>query len=404
VGNYNANDGSWNQIKGSDVETSSIEPLTQGAVFDAALQGTRKALKELAHKRLWPHKPQLHSLVGTPTSLLEPLTIHARRKALFAAAAEGLPILLPNVQVPVAREAKMGVQSALLRAIARAFRAKETASAQVGRRGARRVLPIPELLRRWQRNRHTVSITDLHVRNTTLERDIDTSELSGFNLLPLGTESMRRQEMMTLVMSSRANVTDSHSDDPDGSNHCFVGRKLWLAWETFEGRKAGLQDCSRDDINDRARFDLTAFASLKSAKWWTVGPGETLFLPGRFSHRVITLERYLGIGSFYCTPSSCLENLSRWYDYGALWSLDDPEGDNQGLTDEIAIALVKKLRHLAEQTSQTQEKWGLDFASLGFHHWQRHWTTSRRNDLLRSHPHFAKLVREFEEMANTQSA
>lgn len=384
------------------METLSIEPLIEGAVFDSALQGTRKALKELARKRLWPHKPRPDFLVGTSTPLLEPLAFNARRKALFAAAAEGQPILLTNVRVPVAREVEMGMQPALLNAIARAFRPDETASAQVGRRGARRELPIPELLRRWQSKRHVVSITDLHVRNTTLERDIDTSALSGFNLLPLGTESMRRQEMMTLVMSSRANVTDSHSDDPDGSNHCFTGRKLWLAWETFEGRNAGLQDCSRDDINDRARFNLTTFASLKSAKWWTVGPGETLFLPGRLSHRVITLERYIGIGSFYCTLASCLENLSRWYHHGALWSLDDPEGENRDLTDEIAIALLRKLRLLAGQTRQSQEKWGLDFAGLGLHHWQKRWTTSRRNHLLRSHPLFAKLVGEFEGLANAQ--
>jgi hypothetical protein len=116
--------------------------------------------------------------------------------------------------------------------------------------------------------------------------------------------------MMTLVVSSCGNVTDSHSDDPDGSNHCFVGRKLWLAWETFEGQKAGLRDCSRDLIVERAHFDLGIFASLKTARWWTVGPGETLFLPGRFSHRVITLESYVGIGSFYFTPVSCLENQS----------------------------------------------------------------------------------------------
>jgi len=107
---------------------------------------------------------------------------------------------------------------------------------------------------------------------------------------------------MTLVISSQGNVTDSHSDDPDGSNHCFVGRKLWLAWDTFEGRAAGLQDCSRDLVRERARFDLATFAALPSACWWTVGAGETLFLPGRLTHRVITLEPYIGIGSFYCTP------------------------------------------------------------------------------------------------------
>jgi hypothetical protein len=41
-----------------------------------------------------------------------------------------------------------------------------------------------------------------------------------------------RRRFCTLV---RPTFTDSHSDDPDGSNHCFVGRKLWLVWDTFLG-------------------------------------------------------------------------------------------------------------------------------------------------------------------------
>lgn len=373
------------------MKNADMEPLVAGAVFDSALQASSKVLERLTRKRLRPQTASLSSTSGTA-------------KVLFTAVASGQPVLLNNVRVPVVHEHELGLQPALLKAIARAFKSNEKASAQVGRKGARGQLAISELLRRWESNRHVVSITDLHVRNTRLERDVDTAELSRFNLLPLGSENMQRQEMMTLVVSSRGNVTDSHSDDPDGSNHCFVGRKLWLAWETFEGQKAGLQDCSRDEIIDRAHFDLATFASLKSAKWWTVGPGETLFLPGRLSHRVVTLESYIGIGSFYCTPASCLENLSRWYYYGPLWSTDDPEGENQGLVDEIATSLTRKLRRLNRQTRRSQDQWGLDFSGLGLHHWQRRWTPARRKKLMASHPPLSALVKELEKLAGTQSS
>jgi len=352
--------------------------LAAGADFDPALRATADVLRRLAWKRVHPR-------IGT-------------REGLFTAIAEGRPAILSDIQVPVAGALEHGLQTALLRALHAVFRRDQSASAQVGPNRLHRRIAISELIRRWQSGRHLVSITDLHVRGTRLERDINTDQLSAFNLLPLGSEGMRRQEMMTLVISSRGNVTDSHSDDPDGSNHCFVGRKLWLAWETFEGQKAGLQDCSRDLVNERARFNLSVFASLKSAKWWTVGPGETLFLPGRLSHRVVTLEPYIGIGSFYCTPASCLENLSRWYHYGALWSLDDPEGDNDELVDEIATTMMRKVRHLARQPLSVQQKWGLDFAVLGLQSWQRRWTRARQRTLL-TKPPFASLVGMLDQLA-----
>ncbi|HEX7864311.1 MAG TPA: hypothetical protein VF555_05150 [Variovorax sp.] len=352
-----------------------IEVLAAAADFDPALRAKTTLLRTLTRKRIDAKS--------------------ATREDLFAAIAQGRPFVGNDIQVPVARAGELGLQTALLRAFEHAFRQSESASAQVGPRHARRRIAISELLRRWQSNRHIVSITDLHVRGTRLERLIDTDPLSAFNLLPLGSENMRRQEMMTLVISSRGNVTDSHSDDPDGSNHCFVGKKLWLAWETFEGRRAGLQDCSRDVIDTGAHFDLGTFSSLKSARWWTVGPGETLFLPGRLSHRVVTLESYIGIGSFYCTPASCLENLSRWYKHGALWSLDDPDGDNDGLVDEIATMMTRKLRRLARQAPRGQQRWGIDFVEMGSVHWRRRWTEAQRRKLMENRK-FARLVNELE--------
>lgn len=314
------------------------------------------------------------------------------REALFTAMAGGRPVVLSGVPVPVARAAQRGLEQALVDAISSAFPRRERIRVQVGPSRVRRRLDVPELMRRWSGRRALVSVTDLHIRETRLERQIDTDWLSTFNLLPRGSEDMRLQEMMTLVISARGNVTDSHSDDPDGSNHCFLGQKLWLAWETFEGRRHGLQDCERDPVHDRARFDLDAFCRLPSARWWTVEPGQTLFLPGKLTHKVITLEPYIGVGSFYVAPSSCLDSLSRWYLHGPLWSLEDPKGENAGLVDEIAAAMTRHLQRLADRPRMHRRDWGIDFVRHSLRRWKRDWTSRQQLDLM-ARPRFASLMR-----------
>ncbi len=330
------------------------------------------------------------------------------RPALFDAVAASRPVVMRGVSVPVAGSTREGAAAAggratlhahapalvpaLVAALIRGFGDQPCARAQVGPQRVRRTLTLPELMRRWASGRHLVSVTDLHVRGTPLARQIDTRELSRFNLLPLGNDAMRRQEMMTLVVASAGNVTDSHSDDPDGSNHCFVGRKLWLAWDTFEGQRAGLQDCEREPVRGQARFSMERFCALPSACWWTVESGQTLFLPGRFTHKVITLEPYIGIGSFYVTPASCLDSLSRWYTHGPLWSQDDPEGDNDGLVDSIANAMSSRLSRLPEAQADRRDAWGLGHAGQGLRTWQRRWPRAQREALLAEHPPLRRLV------------
>ena len=312
--------------------------------------------------------------------------------ALWSAVAGSRPAVLQGVPVPVAGEQRHGRVEALVGALLRGFGDEPCARAQIGPQRVRRHLTVPQLMQRWNSGRHLVSVTDLHVRGTPLARSIDTRALSAFNLLPRGGETMQRQEMMTLVVASAGNVTDSHSDDPDGSNHCFVGRKLWLAWDTFEGRRVGLQDCERDLVNGSARFDLARFCALPGARWWTVETGQTLFLPGRFAHRVITLEPYIGIGSFYVTPASCLDSLMRWYAHGPLWSQDDPDGDNEGLVDRIAAAMQRRAERLARASADEREQWGLPQLSLGLRTWRARWPAAQRSRLVRQHPPLARLV------------
>jgi hypothetical protein len=315
-------------------------------------------------------------------------------EALFAAVAAGRPTLLAGLPVPVVGVRRQGLLPALVAAIGRGFGDEPLARAQVGAQRARRRLTTAELMRRWSSGRHLVSVTDLHVRGTPLARAIDTRALSTFNLLPRGNAAMRRQEMMTLVISSAGNVTDSHSDDPDGSNHCFVGRKLWLAWDTFEGRAAGLQDCEREPVNGQARFSLAAFCRVPSARWWTVEPGQTLFLPGRFTHRVITLTPYIGIGSFYVTPTSCLDNLTRWAVHGPLWSGPDadPDGDNAGLVDAIARSMHQRVLRLSAAGVAERRAWGFEHVGAGVRAWARRWPRAARERALGKHMEIAALA------------
>ena len=171
-------------------------------------------------------------------------------------------------------------------------------------------------MRRWRSGKARINVTDLHIRGTQFEKSVESSVLTDGNILLSGGDAIARQELFTLLLASRGAMSDSHSDDPDGSNHCFVGKKLWLAWDTFEGKAKGLEDVSRDICLMGAKFTMRKFLSLKSACWFIVGKDQTLFLPGRMTHKVITLEPYIGIGCFYVTIPNRLGTLARWNRYG----------------------------------------------------------------------------------------
>jgi hypothetical protein len=117
-----------------------------------------------------------------------------------------------------------------------------------------------------------------------------------------------------------------------------------------------------------------------------VEPGETLFLPGKLTHKVVTLEAYMGIGSFYVSPVSCLDSLSRWYLHQPLWSLDDRKGENAGLVDEIAGTMRQQLQKLARQSPVRRQQWGLDFVRLATDRWTRNWSRPQRQALMERAP------------------
>jgi hypothetical protein len=289
------------------------------------------------------------------------------RGALYKSLIQERPIVVSDLYISI-EGSEPNRERTLLEGIKNKIPRAERIKVRAGRAETRVHLSSRDLVARWQRGRARISVTDFHFRKTRLEHSVDLTPLSNFNLLAHASRPIADQEMMTLVLSSQGAFTDSHSDDPDGSNHCVSGRKLWLVWDTREGRKAGLEDVERDNVNGRAAFDLPTFCKLQSARWLTVGPGETLFLPGRFTHRVITIERYLGFGSFFVSFPNLLQTATRWTTLPPLWNM---QKGNDHLVDAILELAIDRLGELLTANYATKDAWGLQYLPLGVRRWLR---------------------------------
>ena len=247
-----------------------------------------------------------------------------------------------------------------------------------------------EVADKWQRGRSKLNITDLHIRNTSIEKTINTKVLSQFNLLPLMAEQASWIEMMTMVVSGKGGFSDSHSDDCDGSNHCFVGTKLWLAWDTAEGIAAGLQDLDQQNVSGRCAFDIDTFVSLKSARWFTVSSGQTLFMPGHYTHKVITLDPYLGVGSFYLCFPNLMRTVVRWQRQTPNWQRLEPNSVRNTIYQELFRTSITKWRTLNRTSKSNQEKWGVEYLLRDLDRWNRHSSVDDRK-LLYQLPGFKRL-------------
>jgi len=285
------------------------------------------------------------------------------RDRLFARMLAGEPSILTGFPIP-ARGSVGGLPpdragAAIVDWLA-ARRSPAPHRVATGPASPRRTLSLREFAVKWRDGSEPLGITDLHIRGTRMEEIIDPDGLSAFNLLRRSTAGAKRQEMFSLVIGTRGYMTDSHSDDPDSSNYCFTGRKLWLSWDTYEGIEHGLEDVERMTVAGRARFDLATWLSLPSARWFLVGPGETLFLPAHLTHKVITLEPYVGVGGFFIALPNCLRLFAHWLARGPLWSKRDATGENDGLLGDIAAATRQTVLALRTAPASERMRWGYD--------------------------------------------
>lgn len=222
-------------------------------------------------------------------------------------------------------------------------------------------LPIPKVLDRWMRDKAVFGVTDLHYIGTRFDAHVDTRNLNDFNILPRGTDGFQSQD--SFVISTTGAVTDSHSDDHSGSNHCFTGTKLWLLWDTVEGIQHGLEDAEHCDVFSRAAFDLPTFAGLRSSRWIFIGPGQTMFIPANLTHKVITLQPYLGLGSFHAGLPGFADLLLRWQQLRPIWAAKST-ADHPCSVGFITRRAIRRMRTLRQADRSERQRWGMPYLKL----------------------------------------
>ncbi len=312
------------------------------------------------------------------------------RKRMFLNMARRKISVFEGAPIRIRRNPKIDVKTALVEALLWKLPRSTKNRAQIGPSQKVARLPMREVTRRWLRGRATVGVTDFHIRDTKLFKLFDSSELCFFNTLLKGSDDLATQEMLTMVISSAGNVTDSHSDDTDGTNHCFLGQKLWLAWDTNEGMSAGLQDVERQDVYGSAAFSLSTFLDLRSSRWFLIKSGETLFLPGNLTHKVLTLEPYIGIGNFYVGLPECLDSLTRWFVHGAIWTDSSRPNEPDALVKEVARVNLRLARRLRSSSPRHRNLWGFSYLGLAHDVWKRRHSREAR-DRTTENPDFRAL-------------
>jgi hypothetical protein len=315
-----------------------VERLWRGAAqFDPSLRVTPRLLDRLSRKRVEPRSFSRAQLFGQ---------MLACQPSLFS----DFPIR-PAPQLN--RRQTFSLLDELRQGFPRSVRARVRTSNSIV------YVPVPKAVDRWVGSKSNFGVTDLHYIGTRFDASIDTSGLNDFNLLQRGTDGYQSQD--SLVISSQGGFTDSHSDDHSGSNHSFTGVKLWLLWDTVEGLALGLEDVERCTVFDRAAFDLPTFLSMKTSAWILIGAGQTMFIPAHLTHKVITLERYLGLGSFHAGFPGFIDLLKRWTSLPPTWASNSTARDNRCTVEFVTRRAIQKLYALRTADSSDRRRWGLSY-------------------------------------------
>ncbi len=355
--------------------------------IDESIRPTSAEIRAPSMKALFAEAQAIDAKMKVPEALWSRLrgkqvkAVDHDQDLWFRNMADAKPSLFRDFPVPAlkpvgAKKASLDEATERLLKVLRGARSQHKYRFRTGRSRSLKYMTIRELMKYWSNPRSIVTTTDLHIRDTVIEKVIDVNALSDFNLFPLMHEDTSSLEMMSMVISSAGALTDSHSDDMDISNYCFFGSKLWLAWDTHEGHEHGLDDCDRVEIEEHARFDMKTFISLKSARWFVVNDGDMLFMPGNMAHRVVTLKPYVGVGAFYVAFPNALRTVSRWQNYTANWELDkSPEEIEHSSREEVASYVAKTFK---SGPKRLKNKAGASYSTYALESWLKAYSQSKR--------------------------
>ncbi len=252
-------------------------------------------------------------------------------------------------------------------------------------------LTIGELMREWEKDERLLRVTNIHLRTFDLIDHAELDRICPFNLLVHGNDDLKKLEMMTLMVSTTGGITDSHTDDSDVVIHSVVGKKLWLCWDSSEGMKAGLEDCEKVDVFGKPKFDMGTFLELESSTWVLVSEGETIFLPGNYVHKVITLEKYVGIGGFFVSFPTLLNTFDRWLGRRGEFRYRVPLYRRRlggEVAESIEVSLVDASKKVYEELllegESVERLWGTRHVGRAVKEWECVTSNTERDDLIQN--------------------
>ena len=95
-------------------------------------------------------------------------------------------------------------------------------------------------------------------------------------------------------------------------------------------------------------------------------------MPGHLTHKVITLEPYLGVGSFYLALPNIIRTLSRWITYTPNWALPRSAAYRQAFYPRVLETAEREIAKIATRSAAFQKQWGLDFLARSLAYWCRY--------------------------------
>ncbi|HMO94108.1 MAG TPA: hypothetical protein PKD64_18130 [Pirellulaceae bacterium] len=107
-------------------------------------------------------------------------------------------------------------------------------------------------------------------------------------------------------------------------------------------------------------------------------------MPGNFTHKVITLEPYIGFGSFYVSLPGLVGTIKRW--------LLRETSDVQGAFIQNFVAECKPvIRRISGRSAGSQKKLGLGYFPKAARHWKRE-ASSADMEILQNSIEFQELI------------
>lgn len=225
-------------------------------------------------------------------------------------------------------------------------------------------LNLEDIMSLWMDPFTRIHSTDICASKSMSHQLFNYDVINGHNLFSLGSTRVKQLQMLGMTVSTKGSITCSHTDDADSIIYGLAGKKLWLVWDYKEGSVKGLEDGERLMANRKPNFSMAQFLALNSSRWAIVEKDQMLFLPGKMTHRVVTLEDSIGLNCFRLSLPNLLNTLIRWMNYQPLFIKRSGVNMGDQILTEILKITLKQILKLKGASKLRQQEWGLDCFEL----------------------------------------